>query len=169
MTRLPTEPTTSSERRDDAPFDAARDPELFSGITLRRIAAYLVDALIIGLITLLALGALSVLGVMTLGLLSPLVALLPLIPLTYHTLLIGGPDSATLGMRLFDVEVRTLDGGYPGYLLAALQTMVFYLSVGLTSWLILLVALFNARGRTLHDYLCGTLAVRTARRLEAPL
>ena len=62
-----------------------------------------------------------------------------------------------------------MDGGRPSYPLAAVQTIVFYTTVGLTSWLVLLVALFNARGRTLHDYLCGTLALNLARRARVPV
>ena len=59
--------------------------------------------------------------------------------------------------------MRRIDGERPGYLQAALLTVVFYVSVAATSWLILLIALFNQRGCTLHDYLCGTLVVNTDR------
>jgi uncharacterized RDD family membrane protein YckC len=83
------------------------------------------------------------------------------VPLAYHTWLIGGPSSATVGMQIMGVEVRTWDGRRPGYVQAALQTVVFYTSVALTSWLILLVALFNPRRRCLHDFLCGTIVIRS--------
>jgi uncharacterized RDD family membrane protein YckC len=48
-------------------------------------------------------------------------------------------------------------------------TVAFYVSVGVTGWLILLVALFNGRGRTLHDYLCGTVTIRPSVKLEASI
>lgn len=146
---------------DDGPFDPALNPEYFDGVTLRRMAAYMTDLLIIGVIVLAAASAFWVLGVLSFGMLSPvLIAVLPFIPLAYHTILIGGPRSATLGMGLFDIEARHISGGHPDYLQAALLTVVFYVSVGVTGWLILLVALFNGRGRTFHDYLCAMVTIR---------
>ena len=82
------------------------------------------------------------------------------VPVAYHTLTIGGAASATLGMRLFGLEVRVWNGGKPGYLQALLHTAVFYVTVSFTGGLILLWALFNNRGRCLHDILCGTLVIR---------
>ncbi len=150
------------------PFDPALNPELFDGVTLRRITAYVIDLLIIAFLVLTAMSAFWVLGILSFGVLSPLlVAILPFIPLAYHTILIGGPESATLGMRLFGIETRRMDGGHPGYLQAGLLTVVFYVSVGATGWLILLVALFNGCGRTLHDYLCGTVVIRARQYIEA--
>lgn len=136
-----------------------RDPELFDGIVLRRSVAYIIDVVILLGVT----GFLWTLVVFTLGLLWPIAAVLtPVIPLVYHTALIGGRHSATLGMRVTGVEIRRLDGRRPDIALAFLQTALFYATVTLTSMLVLLVALFNDRGRCLHDWLTGTMAVRTA-------
>jgi uncharacterized RDD family membrane protein YckC len=158
----------SAQRLKGDPFDPDICPWFYHGITLRRIIAYLVDVIVIAAATSVAGIGFAVLGVLSFGLLSPLLAVLLLIvPLAYHTLLIGGPGAATLGMRLFGIEVRRIDGAPPGYPLAALQTIVFYVTVAFTSWLVLLVALFNERGRTLHDYLCGTVVVNGTRRIEA--
>ena len=157
---------TAGERLND-PFDPAATPEFFARVTLKRVVAYLVDFAIIGILSLAALAAFWILGVLSFGLLSPLFAVvLPLIPLTYHTAFIGGPESATPGMRLFGLEVHRMEGDRPGYLQAALLTVVFYVSVGVTGWLILLVALFNGRGRTFHDYLCGTVTIVAPKRVE---
>jgi len=138
-----------------APPDPLDRPELFEGIILKRVVAYLVDVLLL-------LGVMAfmwVLVVLTLGLLGGVAAMLtPFIPLAYHTLLIGGRDSATLGMRMTGIHVRRLDGGVPGYPQAALLTLLFYASMALTG-LLLIVALFNERGRCLHDYLSGTITV----------
>ena len=158
--------TANGERFDD-PFDPVANPEFFDGITKRRVVAYLVDILIVAVASLLALSAFSILGFLSFGLLSPfLFALLPIIPLAYHTAFVGGPESATPGMRLFGIEVHRIEGDSPGYLQAALLTAVFYVSMTLTSSLILLVALFNGRGRTFHDYLCGTVTIIAPRRIE---
>ena len=83
-----------------------------------------------------------------------------LIPLAYHTLLLSGPRSATVGMRLFDVELRSVTGERPGFLQALIQTALFYITVGATCSLILLLVLFSRHKRTLHDMLAGTVVVR---------
>ena len=96
------------------------------------------------------------------GLLGPVLWFLSgLIPLAYHTLLLSGRRSATFGMRLFDLELRSVSGERPSFLQALIQTALFYITVGMTCSLILLVALFNRRRRTLHDFLAGTVMVRT--------
>jgi uncharacterized RDD family membrane protein YckC len=139
-------------------FDPLRDPTLFDGIVAKRTLAYLIDLLILALLAFAAGTVAFVLGMLSFGLLGPILwPLLALIPAAYHTLLIGGPGSATLGMRFMCIEVRTLDGGRPDYLVAFIQTALFYVSVSLTSWLILLVCLFTERRRMLHDLLAGTI------------
>lgn len=135
--------------------DTVNRPELFRGVIFRRVVAYLIDVAILVGIT----GFLWLLVVLTLGMLAAVAALLtPLIPFAYHTLLIGGRDSATLGMRMMGIHVRRIDGGAPDYPQAALQTLLFYASMALTG-LLLIVAFFNDRGRCLHDYLSGTVTV----------
>jgi uncharacterized RDD family membrane protein YckC len=131
-------------------------------VPVRRSLAYLTDLLLIAVLMGVAAVVFGLIGILSFGILSPVLWIIfGLIPLGYHTFLIGGPRSATLGMQLFGVEVRTLEGGRPEYLTAALQTILFYVTVSFTSWLILLVALFNRRGRCLHDWLCGTVVVRS--------
>jgi uncharacterized RDD family membrane protein YckC len=137
------------------PPDPLSRPELFDGVISRRILAYLIDVAILLGVT----GFLWILVVLTLGMLAPIATILtPLIPLAYHTLLIGGHDSATLGMRMMGIHVRSLDGRAPDYLQAGLLTLLFYASMALTG-LLLIVAFFNERGRCLHDYLSGTITV----------
>ena len=45
-----------------------------------------------------------------------------LVPLAYHTLLLSGSHSATWGMRLFDLELRSWNGECPGFLQSLAQT-----------------------------------------------
>src|SRR5579885_148271 len=106
-------------------------PEYYRGVLVRRVFAYWVDLLMLGLI-----------------------------PIFYHTLTIGGPRSATPGMSLTGVEVRSWTGERPNYLQAFVQTILFYVTVYPTWSLVLLIALFNERRRTLHDILAGTLVIR---------
>jgi len=108
----------------------------------------------------------ALLTVLSFGLLAPVLwFLFGLIPLAYHTLLLSGRHSATFGMRCFDLELRSVTGERPSFFQALIQTALFYVTVGMTGSLILLVALFNRRWRTLHDFLAGTVMVRT---LPAP-
>ena len=141
--------------------DPAAVPEAYDDVLWRRTLAYFVDLCFIAMIAVFVWIVFAVLWVLSFGLLGPLLwFLFGLIPLAYHTLLLSGPWSATLGMRLFDVELRSVTGERPGFLQALAQTALFYLTVGATCSLILLLALLNRRKRTLHDVLAGTVMVR---------
>ncbi len=138
-------------------FDIDRD-NLFDGVMGRRIFAFLIDLAIIGVI----LAAIWGLIFVTLFLLLPVLGpIMPLVPVAYHTVMIGGRRSATIGMQLLNIEVRTQSGQRPGLLQAFAMSALFYLSVTVTSMLILLVALFNDRRHCAHDYLSGTVVINT--------
>jgi uncharacterized RDD family membrane protein YckC len=146
--------------------DAWAHPEFYQGVATKRVIAYVLDAL-----TVLALAAVVwfaglLLGLLSFGLLLPLQALaVALVPLAYHTVLIAGPRSATLGMRAMNLRVMSVApdaaalGGRPTLFQAMIQTVAFYGSLALTGTLVLVVALFNPRRRLLHDWLAGTVVV----------
>jgi uncharacterized RDD family membrane protein YckC len=137
-------------------------PEVYEAILPRRVLAYLTDLVCIGVIAAGVSSAFAVLWLLSFGLLGPLLwFLFGFVPLLYHTLQLAGPHSATLGMRLFDLELRSVTGERPGFFQALAQTALFYITVGATGSLILLVALFTRRRRTLHDLLTATVMVRT--------
>lgn len=148
-------------------MDSMRQPELFSGITLKRIFAYLIDLVVVSILIMAAWIATGLLGILTFGLLLPLQAMVVvLLPLAYHTLLIAGPASATLGMRMMGIQVANAADGLPPSLLQALiLTVAFFGSVALTGFLVLIIALFNPQRRTLHDFLAGTVVINTKTRL----
>jgi uncharacterized RDD family membrane protein YckC len=135
----------------------------YEGTVYKRVFAFILDLVIMAVIGMLfAIGA-WIVGILSFGLLlGPLLALLPLIPLGYHTYFLGGHRSATIGMQFMGIELRTWDGHRPGYLQGALQTILFYVSCTVTSWLILVAVFFNDRKRTLHDIVCGTQIVNSA-------
>jgi uncharacterized RDD family membrane protein YckC len=113
--------------------------------------AYFIDLCCIGAIVVLFWIVFAVLWLVSFGLLGPLLwVLFGLIPLAYHTLLLSGPRSATWGMRCFAVELRSVTGERPGFLQALAQTALFYITVGATCSLTLLLVLFNRRRRALH-------------------
>jgi uncharacterized RDD family membrane protein YckC len=77
----------------------------------------------------------------------------------YYGASLGGPHSATLGMRVMDLELRTWYGA-PGYfVLGAMHAVLFWVSVSVLSPLVLLVGLFNGRRRLLHDIVLGTVVI----------
>jgi uncharacterized RDD family membrane protein YckC len=143
------------------PPDPLAQSALYDGLLWRRVLAYLFDCLAIGLLLVAGWTALILLGLLSFGLLLPFVPILAaLIPIAYHALQVGSRYHATLGMRLFDLEVRTWTGGQPDALQGFLMAALFYATLALTCSLILLVALFSDRRRTLHDYLAGVVVVR---------
>lgn len=148
--------------------DPAATPEAYEGVLWRRTLAYFIDLCAIGVLAIPCWIVFAVLSVLSFGFLAPVLwFLFGLIPLAYHTLLLSGPWSATLGMRLFGIELRSVNGERPSFLQALIQTALFYLTVGATCSLILLVALLNRHKRTLHDALAGTVMVRVFPGLQA--
>ncbi|WP_096704395.1 RDD family protein [Magnetospirillum sp. 15-1] len=161
-------PTPFSRIIDNTPEwdDPWGQPRYYMGITARRIYAYLIDLVVVGLLLGMMWIAAIIVGALTFTLLWPVMLLLiALTPIAYHTLTIGGPRAATLGMRAAGIRVMSVganafdDNGRPSLLQAAVQTVCFYGSVAVTCWLILGVALFNPRRRTVHDMLAGTVVV----------
>lgn len=147
----------------DAPPDPLDDPDLYDGIVWRRSLAYLLDVVVLAVLGLIVWLGLGLLAVLSFGLLFPLqITAVALLPAAYHTFFLGSAG-ATPGMRFFDVEVRSWIGWRPDYVQAFLQTVLFYATVALTSWLILVVVVFNDRRRTLHDFMAGTVCVRHSR------
>lgn len=136
-------------------------PDMLEGVLWRRVLAYLIDLVVIGAAALL-LGIVLLIPatILSLGLLTgPLIALFGLIPIAYHIFLVGGRHAATLGQRVMDLRVTSVNGDRPDYLQAGLQVMLFYVTLMLTG-LLLLFVFFNAQRRTLHDWMSGTIVVR---------
>jgi uncharacterized RDD family membrane protein YckC len=147
-------------------FDPWSQPELFRGVLTRRFFAFLIDLVVLSIPVILACVFIAVFGVVTLGLgwalfwlVSPASVIWALI---YYGASIGGPHSATLGMRVMDLELRTWYGA-PGYfVLGAMHAVLFWISVSVLSPLVLLVGLFNGRRRLLHDIVLGTVVINSS-------
>jgi uncharacterized RDD family membrane protein YckC len=134
---------------------------LTEGVLMRRVFGFLVDVLLIGLLWVALCIALVLFGVLTLGLGLPLLATLPFVPFAYHFLFVASPAAATPGQQALGLTVcRNDDLGRPSPLQVLVYTLVFYLTLA-TTGLLLLVALFTVRKRTLHDLASGLVVVRT--------
>ncbi|MGH6727656.1 MAG: RDD family protein, partial [Pseudolabrys sp.] len=77
---------------------------------------------------------------------------------------LGGPASATIGMRLMDLEMRTWYGAPAYFVLGAVHAIAFWLSVSFFTPFVLLVPFFNERRRLLHDMVLGTVVINNSRR-----
>ena len=137
-----------------------RDEQFISGVITRRCFAWLIDAALIGLILAVLWTVLFLFGLLTLGLGFGAMALLPAVPFLYHFLSLLRSSSATPGQTVLGLTVRRdSDLGPPTGLQALIFTLVFYLTMA-TSGLLLLVALFTVRHRTLHDLASDLVVVR---------
>src|SRR5271167_4201368 len=147
-------------------FDPWSQPELFRSVLTRRAFAFLIDLVVLSIPVILAVVFIAVFGIVTLGLgwaLFWLVSPASIIwALVYYGASLGGPHSATPGMRVMDLELRTWYGA-PGYfLLGAMHAVLFWISVSVLSPLVLLVGLFNGRRRLLHDVVLGTVVINNS-------
>jgi len=89
-------------------FDPWTQPELFRGVLTRRVFAFLIDLVVLSIPVILAYVFIAVFGLITLGLgwlLFWLVWPASVIwAIIYYGASLGGPHSATLGMRAMDLE-----------------------------------------------------------------
>ena len=147
-------------------FDPRTQPELFRGVLTRRVFAFLIDLLVLSVPVILAVMFIAVFGLVTLGLgwalfwlVSPASVIWALI---YYGASLGGPHSATVGMRVMDLELRTWYGAPSYFVLGAMHAVLFWLSISFLTPLVLLVGLFNSRRRLLHDVVLGTVVINSS-------
>ena len=151
-------------------FDPLLQPELFRGVATRRGFAFLIDLVVLSIPVILGYLFIAVFGLLTLGLGWALFWLAwpasVVWAILYYGASLGGPHSATVGMRVMDLELRTWYGA-PGYfVLGAMHAVLFWVSISFLTPLIVLVGLFNARRRLLHDIILGTVVINSSVRTE---
>lgn len=151
-------------------FDPDLQPELFRGVLTRRVFAFLIDLVVLSVPVILGYIFIGLFGIITLGigwmlfwLAWPATIVWAIV---YYGASIGGPHSATMGMRAMDLELRTWYGA-PGYfVLGACHAVLYWISVSFLTPLVLLVGLFNGRRRLLHDMILGTVIVNSSVRTQ---
>jgi uncharacterized RDD family membrane protein YckC len=152
-------------------FDPYLEPELFRGVPTLRAIAFIIDLFVISVPVALAVLFIAVFGLVTLGLgwaLFFLVSPASIVwALFYYGYTLGGVHSATIGMRIMDLEVRTWYGAPCYFLLGAMHAVVFYISVSVLSPFVLLIGLLNPRHRLLHDFVLGTVVINNS--VRAPV
>jgi uncharacterized RDD family membrane protein YckC len=156
-------------------YDPATQPELFDGVLARRVVAFAIDFIVIAVPVALAAMFIFAFGIITLGLGFALYWLLPsatvIWAIVYFGVTLGGPHSATFGMRVVDLEMRTWYGAPAYFVLGAVHAVAYWFTVSFFTPFVLLVAFFNERRRLLHDIVLGTVIINNATRassLRAP-
>jgi uncharacterized RDD family membrane protein YckC len=152
-------------------YDPAANLELFEGVLSRRLVAFFIDVLIITVPVMAAAIVIFLFGILTLGLgwmlfwlLSPASVIWAVV---YYSVTMGSAASATIGMRAMGLEIRTWYGAPAYFLLGAVHAVVYWVSVSVLTPLILLLGLFNARRRLLHDVLVGTVLINNPARVAS--
>ena len=149
-------------------YDPATQPELFDGVLARRVVAFVIDFFVIAIPVVLAAMFIFAFGIVTLGLGFALYWLLPsatvVWAIVYFGATLGGPTSATAGMRVMDLEMRTWYGAPAYFMLGAVHAIAFWFTVSFFTPLVLLIAFFNERRRLLHDILLGTVIINNPAR-----
>ena len=161
MTSQHTLPPRDSTSFADQPhaYDPVKEPRPFQSVIRKRVLAFIVDAIIITVLTAVAYVVVGLLGIVTLGLAWLLFGLVfPAVGLGYNALTIGGPNSATIGQRMMGLEVRMWFGGKVTPLIAAFHALMFWFSL-VVFCPILLWAFFDPRKRCLHDILAGVVVI----------
>jgi uncharacterized RDD family membrane protein YckC len=152
-------------------YDPAESPELFEGVLPRRVLAFAIDVAVVLAPVALAVVVIIMFGLVTFGLGWALLALLypgtVIWALAYYGLTFGSPSSATIGMRVMEIEMRTWYGAPCYFVLGAVHAVAFYISMSVLTPLVLLVGLFNQRHRLLHDFALGTVVINSPARAAA--
>ena len=155
-------------------LNALGEAPLYSvaGVRTRRIFAFFVDLLIIftlisGLFLVSFLFAIPTFGLSFIALFLALPLLMPVIALLYNGVSVSGPHRATLGMRLFEIQVTRRDGTTASFFQAAAHALIFYIPgiILLQPHLFFLLLLFlptffEADKRMLHDIITGLIVTR---------
>ena len=143
-------------------YIAPDDWRAYSGVLSRRVFAFLIDYAIVLLLCIPAAVIVFFLGVITFGLgwfLFP--ALFVIVAVLYFGMTLGGSSQATPGMRAMGIAMARMDGQRIDFLLSTVHIVLFWVINSVLTPLILLAGLFTERSRLVHDFLLGTVIVRT--------
>jgi uncharacterized RDD family membrane protein YckC len=146
--------------RDDLP-NPVDSPELFEGILTRRVCAFLIDCVIMGIAVTMVMLVAGILGLVTFGLTwLAIPVIVPVTFIAYYAVTLGSSSRATLGMRAMDIILTpTRETPLDGWM-AMIHVVLFWISCSILTPFIVLIGLFTNRRQLLHDMIAGTLMVR---------
>ncbi|MEL6517333.1 MAG: RDD family protein [Pseudomonadota bacterium] len=137
--------------------DPDRASEFYDGVPTKRLVAWIVDILIIGILTAAILPFTAFLGVFFFPFLYAVMSFL----YRWVTLARG---SATLGMRVMSIEIRNRMGERLDSATAALHTLGYAISVAMApaQLVSIILMLISSRRQGLTDHVLGTAAINRA-------
>ncbi len=126
------------------------------GVRTRRIIAVCLDFIIVSTLSVVIFFGLLFLSFgMTAILLPPI---FPLVAFFYNGLTVSGWRMATPGMKLMDLEMRTMTGEPTPFINAAVHAVLFYVTTLLPP--LLLLSFITSDKRCLHDILADVIVLR---------
>lgn len=141
--------------------DPATAPELFEGLLTRRVVAFFIDALVMGLMIVSFAFVALIAGFLTFGLAwLALVVVVPATIVLYYAATLGSPRRATLGMQAMDIVLTPTRGQPLNGPMAFIHAGVFWITTWISLPISLLFVLFTPRRQMIHDLIVGTLMVR---------
>jgi uncharacterized RDD family membrane protein YckC len=146
-----------SHRDSDLP-DPDTDPQFYEGVTSKRVVAWIIDSILIMVLSFLA-------AILTFGVgffFLPFLALV--VSLAYRIFTLASA-SATPGMQFMGIEFRTLTGDKMDLMSASLHTLIFTtcFSILIGQIVSIIMTLADARGRGVADAFLGTVAINRPR------
>jgi uncharacterized RDD family membrane protein YckC len=129
-------------------------PAFTQGVPWRRVVAWIIDAILIGIVAAALWAVLFVLGILT----------LPAVPLAYHILFVASSRQATPGQTMMDLVVVQAIGGSlplarPNLAQAVVFTLGLWVTLAVGVWPFLVV-FFTTGHRALHDIVAGVVILR---------
>ncbi|MEM9582080.1 MAG: RDD family protein [Pseudomonadota bacterium] len=139
--------------------DPITQAEFYAGVPIKRLLAWVVDIIVIAIITAVAATLPFFIG----WFFFPLIFMV--LSFIYRVVTIGA-HSATWGMRLFNIELRNRQGQHLDGAEALLHTAGYMVaSAFFIPQLISLILMgISERGQGLHDLICGTTAINKPQR-----
>lgn len=139
--------------------DPVSQAGFYDGVAGKRLIAFFVDSLIICLITAVLIPLTAFIALIFFGFFALIISIL------YRTISLAS-GSATPGMRLMGIELRTHKGERFSRNMALVHTLFFHasLAAGLPQLISVVLMATGARGQGLSDHVLGTVAInRTAK------
>jgi len=107
------------------------DPRTTAGTLSRRFWAYLIDVVVIAILSGLLYVLVALIGLVTFGLGWLLFALIPFTAIIYNAITVSGSSQGTVGMRAMGMRViDATTGGPVSMLAAAVHALLFYVFLG---------------------------------------
>ncbi|MFK5978879.1 MAG: RDD family protein [Rhizobiaceae bacterium] len=137
------------------------DVNRLSEVRRRRILAFFVDYLAVGVLSFLVGIIVFFAGIITLGAAWLIyLVLVPLVAIAYIGMTLGGPNQATIGMQMFSLRIEADSGRPVDPMTAILHGIIFWAAHIMLTPFMLLVSVFSTRKRLIQDILLGTVILR---------